>query len=64
MLLIENAIRFVIDEIHVVKDGKFGTPDPSNPSGWSGMIGELLNNVSITSDLNIFWLSFSLYIYD
>jgi len=31
-------------EIHVVKDGRFGKPDPSNPSGWNGMIGELLNN--------------------
>jgi len=31
-------------EISIVKDGRYGTPDPSNPSGWSGMIGELLNN--------------------
>lgn len=33
------------DEIHIVKDGRYGQPDPTNPSKWNGMIGELLNNV-------------------
>ncbi|CAL8086493.1 unnamed protein product [Orchesella dallaii] len=42
-----EKISNIIDaehEIQLVKDGRYGTPDPSNPSGWNGMIGELLNN--------------------
>eukprot|EP00094_Tigriopus_californicus_P004677 TCALIF_04499-PA protein Name:"Similar to GluRIA Glutamate receptor 1 (Drosophila melanogaster)" AED:0.23 eAED:0.23 QI:77/0.88/0.9/1/1/0.9/10/441/909 len=29
-------------EIHPVKDGKYGSPDPTAPGGWNGMIGELV----------------------
>ncbi|XP_040568809.1 glutamate receptor 1 [Lepeophtheirus salmonis] len=31
-------------EIRVVKDGKYGSPDPDSPGGWNGMIGELIRN--------------------
>ncbi len=26
----------------LVKDGKYGSPDPDSPGGWNGMIGELV----------------------
>jgi hypothetical protein len=32
----------------LVNDSKYGGNDPSSPSGWNGMVGELVRQVRIT----------------
>ena len=33
--------------LQIVKDSKYGTVDPKSPSGWNGMVGELIRRVNI-----------------
>lgn len=35
-----------LDELRIVKDGKYGMENPDVPGGWDGMVGELIRKVS------------------
>ncbi len=37
---------FIIDELRVVKDRKYGNENPNVTGGWDGIIGELVRRVS------------------
>lgn len=37
-------IKYVLK---LVKDGKYGGNDAASPSGWNGMVGELIRQVSL-----------------
>lgn len=40
-----ESYYYVSDDIHVVKDGRYGSQNASVPGRWTGIIGELINNV-------------------
>lgn len=46
MLFIPHYLQ--TDEIKIVKDGQYGSENRDIKSGWDGMVGELLRNVSAT----------------
>lgn len=37
---------FLLDELRIVKDGKYGMENSDVPGGWDGMVGELIRKVS------------------
>jgi len=68
--LISNHLN-INYELRLVKDSKYGGLDPGSPSGWNGMVGELIRQVitphlslNLSLDLNYFcyflWQSFKL----
>lgn len=41
-------IKFIVlDELRIVKDGKYGSENPDVKGGWDGMVGELIRKVSV-----------------
>lgn len=42
----EFDLIFFLDELRIVKDGKYGAENNEVKGGWDGMVGELVRNVS------------------
>lgn len=38
--------KIFLDELRIVKDGKYGAENNEVKGGWDGMVGELVRNVS------------------
>lgn len=44
-----------LDELRIVKDGKYGMENPDVPGGWDGMVGELIRKVSFKEVDQYIW---------